>query len=372
MTQLLSCLKFSATVLICGFCFAVNAQSNDSLSFSAYIEAYHNIDFNAPNNNLRPGLFYSYTRTGQPNINLALAKLKYQGPKWRANLGVMAGSYAEFNLAAEPKGLRNFFEANVGVRLSKTKELWLDAGILPSHIGFETAIGKDNWAVSRSMCAENSPYFETGLKLSYLTEKWDFALLALTGWQTIKMPEGSNSPGFGAQVAFRPDDKSTINYSNYFGAVPFADSVGNRFSNYFRTFHNVYYSRNVINEIQYMLGVDIGWQENSGRRLIPWWTPYAMLRFKNVLGGKWSFNFRHEQFFDTDNIYIGALSANQPNLAAINLAATSFNVDYQINKFLLLRTEAKWLKSKDAILPDKQKFSASNFNWLTTLSFAWN
>lgn len=116
------------------------------------------------------------------------------------------GSYMNANYAAEEGVLKNIYEANVGVKLSKTKNLWIDAGILPLHIGFESAIGADCFTLTRSMMAENSPYFETGAKLSYSADngKWDMAILVLNGWQRMQRVEGNTTPAFGHQLTFRP------------------------------------------------------------------------------------------------------------------------------------------------------------------------
>jgi hypothetical protein len=52
--------------------------------------------------------------------------------------------------------LKNIYEANVGISLNKKNNLWVDAGVMPSHIGFESAISMDNWYLTRSLLAENS------------------------------------------------------------------------------------------------------------------------------------------------------------------------------------------------------------------------
>ncbi len=44
---------------------------------------------------------------------------------------------------------------------------------MPSHIGFESAVGSDCWNLTRSILAENSPYFESGIKLNYTNKKQD-------------------------------------------------------------------------------------------------------------------------------------------------------------------------------------------------------
>lgn len=78
------------------------------------------------------------------------------------------------NYVAEPGILKNIYEANIGVKLSRKYDLWLDVGIIPSHIGSESAVSKDCYTLTRSIAAENSPYFETRAKLTYITQsrKW--------------------------------------------------------------------------------------------------------------------------------------------------------------------------------------------------------
>jgi hypothetical protein len=75
-----------------------------------------------------------------------------------------------------------------------------------SHIGFESAIGKDCWNLTRSILADNSPYYESGAKLSYTSknEKWFISGLILNGWQRIQRVEGNNLPAFGHQLTFKP------------------------------------------------------------------------------------------------------------------------------------------------------------------------
>ncbi|WP_133272779.1 outer membrane beta-barrel protein [Hymenobacter radiodurans] len=43
----------------------------------------------------------------------------------------------------------------------------MDTGIFTSHLGFELALSKDNWTLSRSLMAKNSPYYEAGVRITY-------------------------------------------------------------------------------------------------------------------------------------------------------------------------------------------------------------
>jgi hypothetical protein len=137
----------------------IKAEKGNNLTISGYIEPYYSYDFGNPNDHNRVGFNYSHQRHNEVNINLGYIKAAYQTDNVRANLAMAAGTYMNANYAAEPGVLKNLYEANVGVKISKNKNLWIDAGIMPSHIGFESAVGKDNWTVTRGIYAENSPYF---------------------------------------------------------------------------------------------------------------------------------------------------------------------------------------------------------------------
>jgi len=106
------------------------------------------------------------------------------------------------NYATEPGILGNLYESNVGIKLSGSNNLWLDVGVFSSHIGFESAVGKSNWTLTRSLAAENTPYFESGAKISYTSDNdnWFVSVLILNGWQHIKPVEGNTLPAFGTQI----------------------------------------------------------------------------------------------------------------------------------------------------------------------------
>ena len=79
----------------------VFAQSDSSkkLSFSAYGELYYSYDFAKPINHEKSDFIYNHKRANEFNVNLLLAKVNYTDKNTRANLALMAGNYAEYNLA---------------------------------------------------------------------------------------------------------------------------------------------------------------------------------------------------------------------------------------------------------------------------------
>ena len=238
----------------------VVAQQIDSIKqkqlvVSGFAEGYYQYDFDEPSNERRPDYLYNHKRHNSPAINLVLLKASFQKNKWKANLGLMAGDYSKYNLAAEPDWAQFIYEANIGY--SFNDKFSIDAGIIPSHIGFESAINRDNWTVSRSLLAENSPYYETGLKLNYApNKKWAFFLLGLNGWQHIK--DNNSSLALGTQVQFKPNDKWLFNLSSFLGNEK-PDSIPRQL----RLFHNFYSSYAVSKKINLAVFFDYGIEEKQ-------------------------------------------------------------------------------------------------------------
>jgi hypothetical protein len=118
-------------------------DSTSNITISGFIDAYYAFDFNKPQHHERPGFLYNHSRHNEFNVNLALLKAAYTADRVRGNLALMAGTYAQYNLAAEPSLLQHIYEASAGMRLGP--DLWLDAGIFPSHIGAKSAVSSDKY-----------------------------------------------------------------------------------------------------------------------------------------------------------------------------------------------------------------------------------
>jgi len=238
---------------------AQDSAKTHPVNFNAYVEVYYSYDFNKPVNNNRPAFFYSHNSHNEFNLNLGFFKGSYNADKVRANLAVAAGTYMNANYAAEPGVLKNIFEANAGVKISKKKNLWVDAGIFSSHIGFESAISKDCWTLTRSILAENSPYFESGAKITYTSknDKWLVSGLLLNGWQRIKKVNGNSALSYGTQLQYKPYSKLLINYSTFIGTDK-PDSARQ-----WRYFHNFYGIFNITGKFGIIAGFDIGSEQKE-------------------------------------------------------------------------------------------------------------
>jgi len=340
----------------------VNAQEKvekNPLTFSGYVDIYYSYGFGKPENHTRPGFVYSYNRANEVNLNLGMAKVNYSKDNVRANLALMAGTYPQYNLAGEQDLLKNVFEANVGVKISNEHNLWIDAGIMPAHIGFESAIGKDNMTLTRSILADNSPYYEAGVKIGYTSksEKWYLAAMYLNGWQRIQKIDGNQTPAFGTQIMYKPSAGVTLNWSTYAGnEQPDADRK-------WRYFNNFYGQFKVTEKTSVIAGFDIGSQQSvSGSAIYDiWYAPIVMAQFKPT--EKIQLAVRGEYYEDTKGVII---ATGTPN--GFKTYGFSANFDYLPVNNVMFRVEARTLNSKDAIfLKDN---NPTNDNVFVTTSLA--
>jgi hypothetical protein len=158
---------------------------------------------------------------------------------------LQAGTYVQDNYAVEPDWAKVLLEANLGVALNRQNTLWLDVGVLPSHIGFESAGSLENWTLTRSIIAENSPYYLTGAKLTWVVQpKLEFSLLGVNGWQRI-YASGKFLPAIGWQVKYH-QNKTILNWSSFIGNVEVEATKRARFFNNF--YHSNQFYRKICND----------------------------------------------------------------------------------------------------------------------------
>lgn len=348
-------LLFVFIMFLCCFSYSQKTDSAKIKSFtlSGFADLYYQYDFDNPANKLRPDYIYNHKRHNQPGVNLALLKASFQKNKWRANLGLMAGDYAKYNLAAEPDWARIIYKANVGYNINN--KFSIDAGVLPSHLGFESAISKDNWTLSRSLLAENSPYYESGVKLNYTpNEKWTFSVLGLNGWQHIK--DNNSSLAGGTQIQFKPNEKWLLNSSTFIGNEK-PDSAKQ-----LRFFHNFYTSYAVSNKINMAIFFDYGIEEKLNADGANSWMGFLwQLQWK--AGNRINTAFRYEYYKDKTGVIIPPPSVN-----GFRASGFSFNADWQLTRFLLWRNELRLFHSADKIFSKDNISKYDNFCFLSSVA----
>lgn len=337
---------------------------SQSIEISGYLESYYIYDFGNPSNHNRPDFLYSFNRHNEINLNFGFIQAAYQDEHIRGKLALMTGTYANANLAHEPGVLRSIFEANAGVKLSKKKDLWIDAGVFASHIGFESAIGADCWTMTRSLLAENSPYYLSGAKVSYTSDngKWFLSGLVVNGWQRIQRVPGNQLPGFGHQVTWKPNEKLSLNSSSFIGSDTPDDL------RLMRYFHHFYAKFQINEQLGLILGFDIGAEQRSkgSSDYHNWYAPIMVARYQ--LSDKVAIAARGEYYSDEAGVII---ATGTPN--GFQTFGYSLNVDFKIRERVLWRIEGRGFNSQnDRIFSDSNR-DAVDYNYFvgTSLSIAF-
>lgn len=342
---------------------------NTGLAVTGYVEAYYTHDFTAPKaSQERPGFLYNHKRNREVNVNLAFIKGAYSSERVRANLALQVGTYAQYNYAVEQDLVKNIFEANAGVKLGKKHDLWLDAGIFASHIGFESAISKDCWTLTRSILAENSPYYLSGAKLTYNTAngKWTLLGMVTNGWQRIARLPGYSGPSVSTQVQYRPSARLTLNWSSFLGSDR-PDSLKQT-----RFFNNFYAIVNPNGKVSAILGFDIGSDRKpilSGDRRVGsgsyvWYSPVAIVRYS--VSDAIKLAGRVEYYDDKNGVII---ATGTPN--GFKTWGYSVNYDYFILPNAVFRIEGKVYNSRDAIFETASGLTKTNASLTTSLAISF-
>lgn len=306
---------------------------------SGLVDAFYVHDFNPNNQSTRQSFLYNHNRKQEANINLALLQFNLKHDKYRVNFALQTGTYPKDNYAAERGLLRNIHEATVGLEVSQAKNLWLDIGVMPSHIGFESAISSANMTLTRSLSAENSPYFLTGAKLTWSSHpKWELAGLILTGWQRIEPVKRNSLPSFGTQMSYRHSEKMTFNWSTFAGTD---DPDATR---RVRLFQNFYSQIQVSNKLKLIAGFDIGIQQKtkSSSEWAKWWSPVLIGQYE--IKKNWRTALRAEYYQDRTGIIISS-----ETLTGFRTSGISLNLDYTPDDLFLFRIEGRWMHSQDKV-----------------------
>ena len=334
--------------------FLGNAQEKDSLKIkvSGFLETYYAYDFSNPTTDTKLPFMYNYNRHNEFNVNNGLIRAQLQYGNAYASIAVHAGTYVDDNYASED--IKLVSEAYVGMYLNDNKKSSIEVGIMPSYIGFESATTATNLTLTRSILAENSPYFMTGIKYNYKpNDKWSFSGLVTNGWQRINRPDKTVTPALGTQIVYKPSEKATLNWSTFIGKEFYQTELAMRY------FNNLYWDNTWNSKWRTILGFDFGIQDSSSLndKHLYWMSPVLITQYS--ISSKWQTVFRVEYYQDEDNVIIATSDAFKTSGASINF-------DYLPNSKVKLRTEARYFDSKEAIFFDNK---SNNFFVTTSLSF---
>lgn len=200
--------------------FSQAADTAARVTFGAFVDGYYAFDFNRPAGHDRPFTTQA-ARHDELAVNLAHVEARYQSARARARLALQAGTSVQLNYAAEPDSIGGFQnvlpliqEAVAGVAVTPT--LWIDVGIFLSHVGSEAWVSADNPTYTRSLAAELSPYYETGVRASWqAAPSLAVTAVVVNGWQIIS--ETNHDKAAGVRLDWAASPAVTLSYSNFVG-----------------------------------------------------------------------------------------------------------------------------------------------------------
>lgn len=328
------------------------------ISFTGFMDVFYAYDLNEPKTDYRLPFLYNHNRHNEFNLNLGLLKMNVSHSKYRANFALQAGTYVNDNYSVEPAALKNIYEGNIGISLNKKNNLWVDAGIFGSHIGFESAVSKDSWTLTRSLLAENSPYYLSGIKLTYNpNDRFELAAIVCNGWQRIKKVSGNSLPSFCTQIKYKKTDKFILNWSTFIGTDD-PDTLRRM-----RYFNNFYFQSKIIKKFGLIAGFDIGAQQakKDSSAYYIWYSPVLIINY--ALTEKWSVAARGEYYDDENGVIVPTSTPNGFKTGGISL-----NIDYSPFNNVLWRLEGRWLNSADKIFAKQNRFINENYCIVTSIA----
>ena len=315
-----------------------------SVSFGGFVDSYYAYDFGRPKNIDR--VFTTQAvRHNEFNINLAYVEAKVSGPRVRGRLALQAGTSVQSNYSGEPTigsvsgpDLARFIqEAVAGYAI--TPNLWVDGGIFLSHIGEESWTSRDNLTYTRSLSAEYTPYYESGVKLTWqATPKLSALLTVVNGWQNIS--ENNQDKAVGARIDFAPSSTFTFSYYDFFG-----NEAG---SGLLRVFNGVGFKGNLTPRFAIQGNFDFGSQEKAAGGHTAWWSSglIGKLQFNPTIG----VSARGEYYHDSDNTIV---VTSLPGGFKASTASLGLDVSPLGGPRVLWRSEVRGTWASQPVFPDR-------------------
>ncbi len=327
-----------------------------------YIDAYYGYDFSKPTSKERP-YFVSSARHNEMNINLAYVSVKYTSERVRARFAPGFGSYINANYAAEQGVLKNIVEGNVGVKLFKNKEIWLDFGVLGSPYTNESAISKDHLMYSRSFAPEYVPYYLSGAKLSVpLGKKVNFYLYLINGWQQIR--DVNDSKSIGTQLEYRPNENLLVNWNTYIGNEnsEVRPDFGNR---YFTDVYFIYSKGKFSGTSCFYVGAQETKLPTGSAETQLWYNANIICKYNFT--PKVSLSGRLEYFDDQKSVQISPINP----VNGFSSSSASLCVNYAIEENVLFRLESRSFFSNKNVYQNASGNPVSNSQLLIGSVTVW-
>lgn len=235
-----------------------------SQAMHGWVDVFYGLNTNRPADgaSFLPGTGTTALRANEFSLNAAALDFSVDPKPVGVHLTVALGSGPEVLHAGEPAGpgigsavFRAVYQASVSYTAPLGSGLLLEAGIYPSHIGYESFFSRDNWNYTRGWMGEYSPYYQAGIKASYSFDAhWSAQLHILNGWNIIG--DNNRAKAVGTQVAYT-NDRVTLALNTFAGPeLPGDDS-------HWRLFGDLTAQVKVTRALSLGATADLGWQDRA-------------------------------------------------------------------------------------------------------------
>ena len=330
-------------------------QEEKDFELGGFVDLYYAYNANRPFNreNFVPGAGIAAKRSDEVQLNLVALEIK-RDPR-PVGFHVIAGIGDELEILhlGEPEGegvgrdtFENLYRASVSYAVSD--RLLIEAGVYPSHIGFESGLTRDNWNYTGSWAANFSPYYQAGVKAVYtFVDGWSAGLHVVNGWQII----GDNNDGksLGAHLGWS-SDRGFLTLNAWVGPeLPDDDSS-------LRTLWDLVGSVNVSDDLALGFEADLGRQELPGSDAAEWTALAGYLRYR--LAPAWAVAVRAEQVDDPD----GGISGLPQTIEEGTLT-----FEHRPHERVILKLEGRYDRSTEPIFASEEEGPAEKDQLLFVL-----
>lgn len=321
-----------------------------TITFGAFVDGYYAYDFNRPAN-LDRAFTTQAARHNEFNVNLAYVDASLSGTRLRGRFAAQFGTSVQANYAAEPRlgtlsgpdVSRYLQEAFVGYRVIPS--LWLDGGVFFSPFGSESWISRDNWTYTRSLIAENSPYYEAGVKATWqASPALAVQLHLINGWQNIS--ETNSAKAGGVRVDYTLAPGMTLAYDGFVGNEA-PDSLPART----RLWHEGIITMPITAQLQLRGTVDYGTERRSDAGGNAAWRGYAAIA-RYQPGPRVALAVRAERYSDPEQVIVTTGQSY-----GLRASGWSVNADVAPHPRMLWRTECRVLTARDPVFPSRRDAS---------------
>ena len=203
----------------------IGSDTDLHINTSLHGEAYLQYPFRNDMDRL-PEYMVSHRDLLTPALNLVMGKIAFDANSWKGELSIMSGTYSRDNLAHEIGVLKHI--NSMWISFAPTTSIDILAGIYSSHIGIESPIGKECLVPTRSIVADNSPYYQSGIRIRHQSNTETYAIHLLNGWQNSSIDSLGILPAIGYEYS-RNINQLNYRISGYIGKTTHEATDGIRY-----------------------------------------------------------------------------------------------------------------------------------------------